>query len=137
MKWIVKKKIDKLLACKCSKTEYIWLEWDYMEIYTKIVEIMASWSGVLMLGRDSNGPTVNMHAFILNIFTFFISTIGHVSIDVAGKTECIFRMCMEALTTLFVRFSFLLNKSINYGPMVRGSDIREGNNWSVNMHAFI
>lgn len=44
---------------------------------------------------------------------------------------------METITKLFVWFSFLLNKSINYGPMVRESDVREGYNWSESERACI
>lgn len=44
---------------------------------------------------------------------------------------------METITKLFVWFSFLLNKSINYGPMVRVSDVREGYNWSESERACI
>lgn len=75
-----------------------------------------------------------MHAFILNSLNSLSLDIN-ASLDVAEKKHCIFRMCMETITKLFVWFSFLLNKSINNGPMVRVSDIREGH--IVNVHEFV
>lgn len=55
------------LACKCSKIECTWLDENTCKyLYKKNVEIMAPLSGVQMLGRDSNGPHSDMHAFILN-----------------------------------------------------------------------
>lgn len=96
---------------------------------------MAPWSGVQILGRDSNGPIVTCMLNSLNSLPLDIDA----SLDVAGKkNQRIFRMCMETMTKLFVWFSFLLkNQLIMALWSARVSDVREGYNWSESERACI
>lgn len=101
----------------------------------KNVEIMAPWSGVQILGRDSNGPIVTCMLNSLNSLPLDIDA----SLDVAGKkTQRIFKMCMETMTKLFVWFSFLLKNQLIMalwsGYLMLG---RVTIGQRVNVHAFI
>lgn len=96
---------------------------------------MAPWSGVQILGRDSNGPIVTCMLNSLNSLPLDIDA----SLDVAGKkTQRIFRMCMETMTKLFVWFSFLLKNQLIMalwsGYLILG---RVTIGHIVNVHAFI
>lgn len=96
---------------------------------------MAPWSGVQILGRDSNGPIVTCMLNSLNSLPLDIDA----SLDVAGKkTQRIFRMCMETMTKLFVCFSFLLKNQLIMalwsGYLMLG---RVTIGQRVNVHAFI
>lgn len=55
----------------------------------KNVEIMAPWSGVQILGRDSNGPIVTCMLNSLNSLPLDIDA----SLDVAGKKTSAFLGC--------------------------------------------
>lgn len=96
---------------------------------------MAPWSGVQILGRDSNGPIVTCMLNSLNSLPLDIDA----SLDVAGKkNQRIFRMCMETMTKLFVWFSFLLKNQLIMalwsGYLMLG---RVTIGQRVNVHAFI